>query len=112
MSAIVQANAMTILNLLADYAKTHRPGAPLLVATTMSGGPTGLGQTAKNMVAFEMIESFQKANQDRLNKGPQHFPEMLPPSPFYTYKPGKDGKFVIERASLNDTAARMIELIA
>ena len=112
MSAIVPANAMTILNLLSDYVKTHRPGAPLLVATTMAGGPTGLGQTAKNMVAFEMIESFQKANQSRLDKGGEGSGPMLPPSPFFTYEPTANGKHVVARASLNDTAARMIELIA
>lgn len=111
MSAIVQANAMSILNLISDYIKTHRPGAPILVATAMSG-PHGLGQTAKNMAAFEMIESFQSTNQSRLDKDQKSFPDLLPPSPFFTYKPGKNGKFVIERASLNDTAARMIELIA
>ncbi|MEI8195423.1 MAG: hypothetical protein WCI73_05895 [Phycisphaerae bacterium] len=111
MSAIVQANAMTILNLLSDYVKTHRPGAPLLVATGMTG-PTGLAQTAKNMVAFELIESFQKANQARLDKGGEGSGPMLPPSPFFTYEPTANGKYVVARASYYDTAARMIQLIA
>lgn len=110
--------AMLITNALAPQARRSHSPIEAIAAT----GPGGLGKTAKNLVAFKIMDAFLEAYQREL---PRRYPykapplppspkahDLAPPSPFHTYQQSvKDGKFVVAKASMSDAAEAMIQLI-
>ena len=97
--------------------RTHAP-IEALAAT----GPAGLGKTASNLVAFKIMDAFLDSYQAEL---PRRYPykqpppppsptacDLYPPTPFHCYKRCvKEGHYVIEKATLSDSAAQLIQLI-